>query len=421
MPAFHLALVIHAHQPAGNFESVQEEVYGLAYRPFVEELARHREVRAAFHFSGILLDWLERRHPEYLDRLRELADRGQAEMVSGGFYEPVLSAIPDRDRLAQLEKLNDRLERRFGRRPEGAWLTERVWDPTLPRTLAQAGIQYTLTDDYHFLSAGLEEDELFGYYLTEWQGWVVKVLPGLKKLRYLLPFRLEQDTINYLRGAADRHAGGLATMGDDLEKFGAWPETHRHVYVNGWLSRFFDAVEGAGDWLQMVLPREYLAGREPLGRIYLPVASYQEMGEWVLPVEAGAAYETLLHRTQAMPEGEQLTRFVHGGVWHNFFHKYEEANHLHKRMLFLSRRYEELDRRLPPAGEGRERYGAGYEALLRAQCNDAYWHGVFGGLYAPHLRTAVYGGLIEAERAAEGLDGRPRAACREDWNVDGRD
>src|SRR6185436_20831116 len=99
MAPLHLALVIHAHQPVGNFESVQEEVYELAYRPFVEEVARHAGVRIAFHYSGILLDWLERRHPEYLARLRGLVETGQAEMVGGGFYEPILSAIPDRDRL----------------------------------------------------------------------------------------------------------------------------------------------------------------------------------------------------------------------------------------------------------------------------------------------------------------------------------
>jgi alpha-amylase len=421
MGSFRLALLIHAHQPVGNFESVLEEVYSLAYRPFLEELSRHRTAKIGFHYSGVLLEWFERRHPEYLERLGELVEAGQAEMVGGGFYEPVLSAIPDRDRLAQLEKLSAWIEKRFGRRPEGAWLTERVWDPTLARTLAQAGIRYTLTDDYHFLSAGLDEEELYGYYLTEWQGVAVKVLPGLKRLRYLLPFREVRDTIEFLRGVARRHDSGIAVMGDDLEKFGAWPETHQHVYLNGWLSRFLEAVEEAGEWLRMALPGESVAATEPLGRIYLPVASYQEMGEWVLPAAAGEEYGTLLHRVQAMPEGDKLARFVHGGVWHNFFHKYEEANHLHKRMLSVSRRYEELDRALPAAGDSRRRYAEGYEALLRAQCNDAYWHGVFGGLYAPHLRTAVYQGLIQAETTAEDLDRAARRVRREDFNIDGRE
>src|SRR3977135_4246176 len=41
--------------------------------------------------------------------------------------------------------------------------------------------------------------------------------------------------------------------------------------------------------------------------------------------------------------------------------------------------------------------------LLRAQCNDAYWHGIFGGLYAPHLRTALWRELVKAETFADAL------------------
>jgi len=40
---------------------------------------------------------------------------------------------------------------------------------------------------------------------------------------------------------------------------------------------------------------------------------------------------------------------------------------------------------------------AARRAIGRAQCNDAYWHGVFGGLYLPHLREAVWTNLALAE------------------------
>src|SRR3977135_936063 len=47
--------------------------------------------------------------------------------------------------------------------------------------------------------------------------------------------------------------------------------------------------------------------------------------------------------------------------------------------------------------------------LLRAQCNDAYWHGIFGGLYAPHLRTALWRELIQAETLADAMRIGPKA------------
>jgi hypothetical protein len=416
-----LALVIHAHQPVGNFEHVLEAVHRLSYAPFVDVLNQHPAIRVALHYSGILLEWLEQRHPEYVDLLGDLVERGQVEMVGGGFYEPVLASLPLPDRLAQLERMSRYLEKRFGRRPRGAWLTERVWDPSIPETLAQAGIEYTLTDDYHFLCVGLEKDQLLGYYLTEWQGHSVKVLPGLKDLRYLLPFRMEQEAIDYLRALAERGPGGVAIMGDDLEKFGGWPQTYDHVYTNGWLERFFQALERSSDWLVTSLPGDYIHRHPPLGRIYLPTASYQEMMGWALPAAASVAYEEFLHRVEQQPEGGSLARFIHGGLWHNFFHKYEEANHLHKRMLEVSRRYQDLALGLAPTREARERYEQGYENLLRSQCNDAYWHGVFGGLYAPHLRTGVYQALLEAEKTADELETAPPAVKRLDFNLDGRE
>src|SRR5256885_14228098 len=41
------------------------------------------------------------------------------------------------------------------------------------------------------------------------------------------------------------------------------------------------------------------------------------------------------------------------------------------------------------------------DLLLRAQCNDAYWHGIFGGIYAPHLRTDPWRNLVRAEAIAD--------------------
>ena len=68
---------------------------------------------------------------------------------------------------------------------------------------------------------------------------------------------------------------------------------------------------------------------------------------------------------------------------------------MHKKMLALSALCRA--RGDPPAAR---------RAIGRAQCNDAYWHGVFGGLYLPHLRAAIWRQLALAEgelRRGEGL------------------
>src|SRR5947207_16005411 len=109
-----LALVILSHQPVGNFDHVIEEAYQKAYRPFVAALLAHPSIRLSLHYSGILPEWLEASHAEFLDLLRLLVAPQQVELVGGGFYEPSLAAISPADRQAQIRKPRDARAFRFG-------------------------------------------------------------------------------------------------------------------------------------------------------------------------------------------------------------------------------------------------------------------------------------------------------------------
>lgn len=422
MSRVHLVLLIHGHQPVGNFEHVFENSYQHSYLPFIELLERHAAVRVSLHYSGILLEWMAQKHPEFFDRLRNLVTRNQVELLGGGFYEPIFPGIPEEDRQRQIQLLSDFLAERFGRKPRGMWLAERVWEPMLPSTLARAGIEYTLVDDVHFLAAGLEPEQLCGYYLTEDLGQAIRILPGLKQLRYLIPFRDVSEVLNFLRQVASTRDDGLAAMGDDCEKFGVWPGTYEHCYTNGWLAQFFTAIEANSDWLATTTAADYLDSHPPLGRVYLPTSSYTEMMEWALPVEARGKFERALEAAERWQDYPEVGRFLRAGFWRNFLSKYSEANHLHKRMLDVSQRLSELERRSLSGAKSGGQLEQARRHLLRAQCNDAYWHGVFGGLYAPHLRAELYRNLIQAEvlaRAVENPQARGIAGRAVDLDVDG--
>jgi alpha-amylase len=412
VPKFQLVLLIHAHQPVGNFEDVLERAYKQSYLPFVELLARHPSIRLGLHYSGSLLEWLERAHPEYFGLLRELVKRCQVEIVGGGFYEPILATIPPEDRQEQIGRLAGFIEQNFGVRPRGAWLAERVWEPQLPSALASAGVEYTLVDDNHFLGSGFELEQLYGHYLAEDQGQTVKVLPGLKALRYLIPFRETTETSQFLRQAAAAHPGAYAAMGDDLEKFGVWPGTNKLCYVDGWLERFFTELEKNGDWLET-------STHAALGRADFPTASYTEMMEWALPTVARNRYHALVGEFSSRPEA---LPFLRGGTWRNFFTKYSESNLLHKKMLHVSGKVRRLERRRRQDNAFRAAREQATTLLLRSQCNDAYWHGIFGGLYSPHLRTALWNSLVQAEAIADRLTHRTKEfaeAAKLDFDADG--
>ena len=102
---------IHNHQPIGNFDFVFEETYNKSYLPFVEILEKFPSVKMAIHFTGILLDWLIENRPGLIGKIKKMVDRGQLEILTGGYYEPILSVIPENDRLGQIRKLTGKIKK----------------------------------------------------------------------------------------------------------------------------------------------------------------------------------------------------------------------------------------------------------------------------------------------------------------------
>lgn len=405
-----LALAIHNHQPVGNFGWVYGQVHDQAYEPMIAALERHPTVRLALHYSGPLLSWLREERPTFVDRLAALVARGQVEILGGGWYEPVLVALPERDRAGQLSRMADELEATFGRRPSGAWLAERVWEPDLPRTLVDAGYAWTILDDAHFRAAAVAEDDLWGSYVTEDQGRLLTVFGTERGLRYRIPFREVDEVIDHLRGHATGAGDRLGTMGDDGEKFGAWPGTFERCWGRtAWVERFFTALEANADWLSTVTPSDWLETHGSIGRVYVPTSSYAEMGEWSLPTDEALAFGAAVRRAEAA--GRPEVRWLRGGFWRNFQVKYREVNDLHKQMLRVSERVAAM-----AAGPARDR---AVDELQRGQSNDCYWHGLFGGVYISHMRLATHGHLIAAEDAAEAELGI-ESGLLSDLDLDGR-
>ncbi len=402
---------VHAHQPAGNFPRVLEEAHARCYRPFLETVYRYPQFRFALHFSGPLLDYLLRQHAADMALLARMVERGQVELFGAGDAEPVLAAIPNRDRLGQIAKLSRKLAARFGHAPEGAWLTERVWEATVVPALVDCGIRYVTVDDYHFLASGKSVAELDGYFTTEEDGRRLDLFPISEALRYRIPFALAEESVAYLEGLAREPGPTAAIYFDDIEKFGIWPETYAWVYEKGWLREFIERVLGSRKITTQTFG-EYRDRARARGVVYLPTTSYIEMNEWTLPARAAHAYADLVEREKRAGSYEVSKAFLRGGIWKNFVSRYPEANWMHKRMLALSERLA----RLPAAQRTEEMHAL----LYAAQANDAYWHGLFGGLYLPHLRRAVYAALLELERTLDRLDPRAASQCL-DLDLDGID
>ncbi len=406
---------MHNHQPVGNFDHVIASAFDDAYEPFVDVMERHPAIPFVLHFSGCLLEWMEKHQPDFCKRVAALSATGRLELMGGGYYEPILTMLPERDLLGQVRTYSAHLKVHYHASVRGAWVAERVWEQPLASSLAKAKIQYVALDDHHFKAAGFSPEALTSYFVTEDQGHTLSVFPMSERLRYLIPFASPEECIEHILSfGAEREEETLIVYADDGEKFGTWPGTHKLIYTEGWLERFLTLLEEHRDRIEVVTFSQALDALAPAGRAYLPDCSYREMTEWALPAPALARYEDEVKSLDACGK-HSIASFLRGGSWRNFKTKYPEVNTLYARMLLASEAVGSI------AGTGRQ-YMAALTHLFRGQCNCAYWHGVFGGLYLPHLRDAAYGNLIRAGQVAKSVlgNGQPAHITVRDLDLDAR-
>ncbi|MGZ8547086.1 MAG: alpha-amylase/4-alpha-glucanotransferase domain-containing protein [Sulfuricurvum sp.] len=369
---------IHCHQPVENFYHIVDEAIEKSYKPFITLAKKFPAFKFAVHFSGWLLEYIEKNDPELFTFLQEMSASKQIEFFTGGFYEPILPSIPSPDRIAQITKLSIYIKKHFAQTPKGIWLTERVWDDSIIADLSACNLCYAIIDDYHLLRAGVEETKTAGMYVTDDSQYSLTLFPINKNLRYAIPFQKVDIALNEIKKITGENRASI--LFDDGEKFGLWPKTYEWVFEKKWLEEFLEKIV-TDKTIESMTFAEFYATSKPIGTVYLPNVSYFEMSKWSLSPSNFEAFE----------EGEEALRespsklYYAGGTWKNFFIKYPESNYLHKRVLDLSQKRASLKNKKFD------------DAIFKAQANDVFWHGIFGGLYLPNLRDNAYRFVIEAE------------------------
>ncbi|MFO8017314.1 MAG: alpha-amylase/4-alpha-glucanotransferase domain-containing protein [Promethearchaeia archaeon] len=418
--SIYLPIVFHFHQPVDNFPWVYEDCYKQAYAPLIANLYQFPKVKVTLHFSGNLLQWFIDNKPGFIEKIKEMANRGQVELIGGGYYEPIYAVIPERDRIAQMEKLSNLIRKEFGLEVKGAWLSERVWEPNYPSFLNKVGLKYVIVDDNHFRSTGISGEDTLYTYVTEDEGNTLRIYPINEKMRYLMPWKPTGKTINYLKTIADRKGDRMALFISDAEKMGVWGSTHQFCYVKGkghqegdngkpFIPAFLEQIQ-KNDWIKSTTLSEYMEHYSAKGMVYLPTASYDKMEEWVLPTHIRKEFENIRDEYREDQDKQEVYQFLKGGFWRYFFVKYPESNNMHKKMLHVRDKLIKIEERMEKIGNKqtrkkiKEKLHQVWEEIYKAQCNDSYWHGLFGGIYLQFLRFAVYSHLISAENMIDELN-----------------
>jgi len=364
MSKLDFVFIVHNHQPCDNFGWVFDDAYRKSYKPFIDILENYPKVKVAMHFSGSLFEWLEVNKPEYMEKLSGLVKRRQVDLLTGGFHEPILSIIPDRDKIGQIGMLTDYVKDKFGYASRGLWLAERVWENNLEDIFLKLGLEYTIVDENHLRMANVNEDYVNGYYELK-NGF--KVMAADKKLRYIIPFARLKEIRDYFSEILEKKGRAVVVFADDGEKFGFWPHTHDWVYKLNWFKNFLQFLSAEDSPVETIGINEVFQKYRPKGKINLKHSSYSEMMNWSK------------------------------GDFRNFFKIYPEANIMRNRMLYISDKVSQAAARPIVTSSQKSILKSAASELYKAQAGCAYWHGVFGGLYLNHLRSGIYKHLIKAQ------------------------
>ncbi len=370
--------VLHFHQPVGQLDDAIRRICEHSYGMLLDFISS-RKIPFTLHISGPLLEWMAKNRPDLVERVRELVQTGKVELLGGTMYEAILPIIPEMDGLSQIALYKKAVKELFGITPNGFWLPERVWEPHLTSLLSRAGVRYVLLDDYHFRQAGIRDPR--HSYVTEDSGKRLRVFPINEEIRYLMPWREPREAYSLLK----RRAGdpsSLTVVFADAEKFGEWTEPE---WARWWLEEFYSKVEADPELVVRKLG-DYASEFPPRGLAYFPSAAYDKMVRWSR------------------------------GHFRNFLARYPESNNMHKKMLYVREKIEVASNRGLEASKLEE----AWQHLYRGQCNDAYWHGMFGGVYLPNLREAIYRNLIRAEAIADEKVLAGKAVIERDFDYDGR-
>jgi len=411
-----LACCLYFHQPLGLSPAVFDELFDRIYEPVLDAIEAHPRCRLNLHFSGNILEHAQARRPAFLDRLGELYRDGRLEVLGGAFYSPVLGAIPDRDALGQLNYTASFYKKHLGGVAQGAWLSLRAWDSSLPAVLAMAGLRYTLLDGRQFVSAGCLAEELDGYYTTERAGRSVALFPLNAALAEQVA--VGEDLRGYFKELAQKGRG------DD--SFRAFALEGHSMVAGGRLEVLLDLFKSESHWLKSELLEHLFERTSSRGRVYIPACAYPALSRWLRPAEAGRRYRELSEKLEGIGVLEDARPMLGSVLWDNVLVKYPEANRLHKRMLRVSNRIEQV-RAIVQASVRKGGSGAGLDRarellkksstdLWRAQGHAAYWHGpgALPGIYDHRQRYMAAHYLLSVDRMVDRL---LKDSCQENWTL----
>jgi hypothetical protein len=370
-----LVLGAYAHVPYGADSSEFEHAYNFQLRPFVSGLYKYPRIQAALHYSGVLLHWVERSHPELFMLIGDMVARKQVEMLGGGFYEPMLPIIPLQDKIGQIELLTTYLRKQFGKRPQGCWIPAFAWEQGLVSPLAACGMGFTFLNERQFTLAGAPA---YTPCICEDQGKLITVFPVLQSMETILAEKGIGPMLASLREhCAEKHSELRAPV---VSVFPGRINTGPDESIDSAWNRFFEELSLCENFVEVLSPGKLARNLRNLPKLYFPDS-------------AGCA------------DGMSSRRFI---IAH------PEAGRIYSKMIFTNVLINQL------RGDKSRKLSA-HEELWKAQGSALFCATGRQGLHNHLLRNAAYSALLAAERITREKGKFSPSLLPYDFNMDGKE
>ena len=367
--------------PYGSSDYLFEQVYQKAYKPFLTELYHFNEINLTLYYSGVVLDWLEKNHPEFIMLLNDMVKRKQIEILGGGYYHPAFPLIPHTDRLGQIESLTTYIRELFGKRPRGGWIPESIWEPSLVSMLKSSGLEYIFLREHHFQGAGITDNALFAPVLTENQGKIITAFPVLRGSFSGRMKKTPEDAVKSILAKGSSKKSSVVVLMENGEELGYWNDSHTLLYKNKWLNRFLTILEDHKDSIDFSSPGTLNREITPLRKLYFKSSAYNEVQDWFNGTQSQKKKAAASHGEPTFPPGD----------FRQVLTKYEESNLLYAKMIYTHVLVNQI------RGDKARKKTARNE-LWKGQNHQVYWPTCWGGIYTNSYRKAAYRAFLDAEK-----------------------
>jgi len=350
----------HTKSLGSEDEDLEYAVYHF-YRPLLTYLYANSDVKTALCLSGPVYEWIESNFPEINMLIKDLKKRKQLELLSGGYYNPAFPLISQKDRGQQIELMNTYIRKRFGSKPQGGWVADQLWVPSLVTTLNSTDLKYAVMFDPD------EKDQKkrggrhwYNPYVMSDIGKSAVILPLSHSISSMIPLKDPETVVREAeRKLHETESEILSVMldADTLISEFILADTSNLI---GYIDKLIHQLNSAG--FKLTLPA-YILNRKWSGKGYLAAG-------WYNP-----------HCIE-----DSTVDF------HDHILRYPESQHAYNRLFYI-------ERLISGVRKDKSRKKSAVTEMMKAQSVQFFWPDPSsGGIYHSRLRKEQYSHLIEADK-----------------------